>query len=74
MLHPWVNEDLIILAWERTIKVLISLRGCVGWSAPLMFACSYIRFSLDTVHKYDDNQIMKLIWCHYNFPMLSHLG
>ena len=44
----------IILYWELTIKALIKLRGCVGWSVPLMFACSYVRFSLDTVHKYDN--------------------
>ena len=33
------------------MKALIRLRGCVGWFAPLMFACSYVRFSHDTVHK-----------------------
>ena len=46
----------IILYWERTIKALIRLRGCVGWSAPLMSVCCYVRFSLDTVHacKYDN--------------------
>ena len=32
----------------------IRLRGCVGWSEPLTFACSYVRFSLNTVHKYDN--------------------
>ena len=37
--------------WERTTKPLIRLCGCVGWSAPLMIACSYVRFSLDTLHK-----------------------
>ena len=66
----------IILSWERTIKALIRQRGCVGWSAPLMFACSYVGFSVDTVHKNDnvlDHQIMKLIRCHYNCQMLSHL-
>ena len=71
-----------ILSWERTIKALIRLRGCVGWSVPMMFACSYVRFSLDTVHKNDNvhcmiirpYQFMKLIRCHYDFPMLSHLG
>ena len=40
----------IILSWERTTEALIRLCGCVGWSAPLMFACSFVRFSLDTVH------------------------
>ena len=28
----------IILPKQRTTKVLIRLRGCVGWSAPLLFA------------------------------------
>ena len=37
--------------WERTTKPLIRLCGYVGWSALLMFACSYVRFSLDTLHK-----------------------
>ena len=36
--------------WERTTKLLIRLCGCVDWSAPLMFACSYVLFSLDTLH------------------------
>ena len=42
-----------------------------------IISCSYVRFSLDTVHKNDnvqDHQIMKIIRCHYNFPLLSHLG
>ena len=47
----------IILSRERTTKALIRLRGCVGWSAPLIFECSYVRVSLDTAHKYDN--------CHY---------
>ena len=41
----------IKLSWERTTKPLIRLCGCVGWSSPLMFACSYVRFSLDMLHK-----------------------
>ena len=28
----------IILSTQRTTKVLIRLRGCAGWSAPLLFA------------------------------------
>ena len=47
----------IILSWERTTKPLFRLRGCVGWSAPLMFACCYVRFSLDTLQSdYEINQ------------------
>ena len=34
----------ILLSYERTTKVLIILRGSVGWSALLTFACSYVRF------------------------------
>ena len=34
------------------------LRGCVGWSTPVIFECNYVRFSLDTALKYDN--------CHYN--------
>ena len=39
---------------ERTTNALVRLRGCI----PLIFECSYVRFSLDTAHKYDN--------CHYN--------
>ena len=49
--------SLILSRW-RTTKALIRLRGCVGWSAPLIFECNYVRFSLNTAHKYDN--------CHYN--------
>ena len=48
----------IILSRGRTTKALIRLHGCVGWHAPLIFECNYVRFSLDTAHKYDN--------CHYN--------
>ena len=30
----------IILSRGRTTKALIRLRGCVGWSAPLIFECN----------------------------------
>ena len=51
----------IILSRERTIKALIRLRmECVGWSGPLMFACSYVRFSLDKVHKNDNVHCMTI--------------
>ena len=45
----------IILSRGWTTKALIRLRGCVGWSTPLIFECNYVRFSLDTTHN-----------CHYN--------
>ena len=47
-----------MLSRGRTKKALIRLHGCVGWSAPLIFECNYVRFSLDTALKYDN--------CHYN--------
>ena len=61
----------IILSWERTTKALIRLRGCVGWSAPLMFACSYVRFSLDTVHKNDNVHCMTIRPSDYEINQVS---
>ena len=37
----------IILSSQRTTKALIRLRGCTGWSAPLLFAYGISRFSHD---------------------------
>ena len=37
----------IILSRRRTTKALIRLRGCAGWSAPLLFAYDINRFSYD---------------------------
>ena len=37
----------IILSNQRTTKALIRLRGCAGWSAPLLFAYGKNRFSND---------------------------
>ena len=37
----------IILSRQRTTKTLIRLRGCAGWSAPLLFAYGINRFSDD---------------------------
>ena len=54
----WPGTLSIILPRGRTTKALIRLRGCVGWSAPLIFECNYVRFSLDTAHKYGN--------CHCN--------
>ena len=61
----------IILSWERTIKALIRLRGCVGWSAPLVFVCSYVRFSLDTVHKNDNVHCMAIRPSDYEINQVS---
>ena len=40
----------IILSRQRTTKALIRLRGCAGWSAPLLFAYGIKRFSHDVAH------------------------
>ena len=40
----------IILSRQRTTKVLIRLRGCTGWSTPLVFAYGINRFSHDVAH------------------------
>ena len=41
----------IVLSRQRTTKVLIRLRGCAGWYAPLLFAYGENRFSHDVAHK-----------------------
>ena len=40
----------MILFKKRITKALISLRGCAGWSAPLLFANPEDRFSCDEAH------------------------
>ena len=35
---------------QRTTKALIRLRGCAGWSVPLLFAYGINRFSHDVAH------------------------
>ena len=40
----------IILSKQWTTKVLIRLRRCTGWSAPLLFAYGKNRFSHDMAH------------------------
>ena len=46
----------IILSRQRTTKVLIRLRGCAGWSAPLLVAYGISRFSHDEaqINEYHD--------------------
>ena len=41
----------IILSRQWTAKVLIRLRGCAGWSAPLLVAYGINRFSHDMANK-----------------------
>ena len=39
------------LAWPIELYIeQITIDGCTGWSAPLLFACNKIRFSRDEVH------------------------
>ena len=40
----------IILSRQRTTKGLIRLRGCVGWSVPLLFVYGINRFSHEVAH------------------------
>ena len=42
----------IILSRQRTTKALIRLRGCAGWTAPLLFAYGINRFSRDVAESY----------------------
>ena len=44
------NESRDILSKQRTTKALIRLRGCAGWSAPLLFAYDINRFSHVVAH------------------------
>ena len=40
----------IILSKQQTIKALIRMRGCTGWSTHLLFAYGKSRFSHDVAH------------------------
>ena len=44
----------IILSGQRTSKVLIRLRGCAGWSAPLLFAYGKTDFLMTWLIWYSD--------------------
>ena len=41
----------MILSKKRITKALIRLRGCAGWSAPVLFATPDYRFSRDEAQK-----------------------
>ena len=45
-----IESRSIILSRQRTTKVLIRLRECADWSAPLLFAYGINRFSHDVAH------------------------
>ena len=55
----------IILPRQRTTNVLIRLRGCASWSAPLLFAYGINRFS----HDVDHIEIAKLVIPLYIFSI-----
>ena len=60
----------MILDKKRTTKALIRLRGCAGWSAPVLFATPEDRFSRDAAH-------FILYFCIYNtgaFPFKNNLS
>ena len=40
----------MVLFKKRITKALIRLRGCAGWSAPVLFATPEDRFSRDEAH------------------------
>ena len=46
----YIETRSIILYRQRTINVLIRLRRCACWSAPLLFAYGKNRFSHDIAH------------------------
>ena len=60
----------IILSRQRTTKVLIRLRGCAGWSAPLLFAYVLNRFSHDVTPIKTNLVYSYLVWfsCFYWIP------
>ena len=65
----------IILSRQRTTKALIRLRGCAGWSAPLLFAYCINRFSHDVAHMERHNAKIKQanieIWTS-RLPLLNN--
>ena len=52
----------IILSRQWTIKVLIRLRRCTGWSAPLLFAYGINRFCHDIAHIFLLNRSQFKMW------------
>ena len=50
-----------LLSRQRTIKALIRLRGCAGWSAPLLFTYDKNRFSHD-VAQINRSYLFRIRW------------
>ena len=63
----------IILSRQRTTKVLIRLRGCAGWSAPLLFAYGINRFYHDMAHIWMVRWIY-VVTIHYDFGPTFLIG
>ena len=51
-----------VLPRKRTTKALIRLRGCAGWSAPLLFTYGKNRFPNDVTHLWFTIQLFKPNW------------
>ena len=70
----------IKLSRKWTTKALIRLRGCAGWSAPLLFAYGKNRFSHDVAHimrnsvkkKDTDLHAIQLNTCTCNAPVIRN--
>ena len=45
-----LSSKISLLSRQRTTKALIRLRGCTGWSAPLLFTYDKNRFCHDVAH------------------------
>ena len=61
----------IILSRQRTTKVLIRLRKCAGWSAPLLFAHAKNRFSHDMAHMKHSVTISMFVFYYGNLLSLG---
>ena len=48
---------------KRITKALIRLRGCAGWSAPVLFATPEDRFSHDEAHLSSNSSVEKMLKC-----------
>ena len=51
----------IILSKQRKTKALIRLRGCAGWSAPVLFVYSKNRFSHDVAQMMLYHQFWRIV-------------
>ena len=62
-----LDSKCIILSKQWTTKALIRLRGCAGWSAPLLFAYGKNRFSLDMacIKISFQTHILATVWAYF---------